>query len=275
MKQKLLSFAFVILSLVLVSWGVTGHHAIGKIAENHLNPNAKAAVKDLLGNESMADVSTWADQIRMKPEFKYTTPWHYINLPLGLNYAEFKDRVEHMTEDNVYSATLKQEQILMDSSSSRDKKADALKYIIHFVGDLHQPMHISRAEDQGGNTIKVDYDGKETNLHSLWDTKLVEHQGLNYEDLAAKYDHISDEKIKQWQADPLIKWMWESYQISSILYKEVDEANGHQIDENYYEKHLPIVEVRIQQAGVRLAGVLNDIFKNAAGKGEMTSAIAQ
>ncbi|WP_158795453.1 S1/P1 nuclease [Pedobacter sp. L105] len=270
MKQNLLLSAFVIFSLILISWGVTGHHAIGKIAENHLSSNAQAAVKDLLGNENMADVSTWADQLRMKPEFKYTTPWHYINLPLGLTYTEFKDKVEHMTEDNVYSAMLKQEQILSDSSSTRDKKIDALKFIIHFVGDLHQPMHISRAEDQGGNTIKVNYEGKETNLHSLWDTKLVEHQGLNYEDLAAKYDHIPDGKIKQWQRDPLIKWMWESYQISSTLYKEADETNGHEIDENYYKKHMPIVELRIQQAGIRLAGVLNDIFKDTTAKSEMS-----
>lgn len=257
----LLSCIFVLFCLVLVSWGVTGHHAIGKIAENHLSPTAKTAVKDLLGEESLADVSVWADQLRMKPEFKYTTAWHYINLPLGLNYAEFKDKVEHMTEDNVYSATLKQEQILADTSSSKDKRIESLKFIVHFKGDLHQPMHISRAEDQGGNTIKMTYDGKDTNMHSLWDTNMIAHQGMDDQQLAAKLDHIPSGKIKKWQHDPLMKWMWESYQISSKLYAESDEANGHQIDEKYYKNHLPIVELRIQQAGIRLAGVLNAILK--------------
>lgn len=262
MKSKyLLSFAFVIISFVLVSWGVVGHHAIGKIAENHLTPQAKTAVQDLLGTQSLADVSTWADELRMKPEFKYTTPWHYINLPLGLNYKEFKEKVETMTEANVYSAMLKQEQILADKNESKDKKIEALKFIVHFVGDLHQPMHISRAEDQGGNTIQLNYEGKGTNLHSLWDTKLIQHEELNYEELAAKYDTVSDKQAKEWQHDPLIKWMWESYQISSTLYAEVDAMKDHTLDDSYYDKHLPIVKVRLQQAGLRLAGVLNDILK--------------
>lgn len=262
MKSKyLLSFAFAAASFILMSWGVTGHHAIGKIAENHLTPKAKAAVQELLGNESLAGVSVWADQLRMKEEFKYTTPWHYINLPLGLNYTDFKDSVEHMTTANVYSAMLKQEHELADLNMPREKRIEALKFIVHFVGDLHQPMHISRAEDQGGNTIQVNYEDKGTNLHSLWDTKLVEHMGLNYEELAAKYDTVSEKQVKEWQHDPLIKWMWESYQISSKLYAEIDEMKGRKLDDSYYEQHIPIVKLRLQQAGIRLAGVLNDILK--------------
>jgi hypothetical protein len=263
MKSKyLLSLIIVPVCFILVSWGVTGHRAIGKIAENHLTPKAKAAVQDLLGTESMADVSTWADQIRMKEEFKYTTPWHYINLPLGLSYSEFKQKVENMTEDNVYSAVLKQEKLLTDKDTPREKKIEALKYIVHFVGDLHQPMHISRAEDQGGNKIQLNYDDKGTNLHSLWDTRLIEHQGLNYEQLAAKYGDVPAEQAKEWQHAPLITWMWESYQISSKLYAEVDQMKDRKIDSTYYAQHIPVIDVRIQQAGLRLAGMLNNIFKD-------------
>lgn len=261
MKLKyILSCAFASASLVLVSWGVVGHHAVGKIAENHLTPKAKAAVRDLLGTTSMAEVSTWADEIRMKPEFKYTTPWHYINLPLGLSYNEFKQKVETMSEANVYSAILQQERILRDPNESNDKKVEALKFIVHFVGDLHQPMHISRAEDQGGNTIQLNYNGKGTNLHSLWDTRLIEHEGLTYEELANKYDSIPERKVLRWQKDPLIKWMWESYQISSQLYAEVDQMKDRKIDDTYYQKHIPQIELRLQQAGIRLAGLLNSIY---------------
>jgi len=263
MRSKyLLPFCFVIISFTLISWGVTGHHAIGKIAAGHLTPAAAQAVHELLGTESLADVSTWADELRMKPEYKYTTPWHYINLPLGLNYNEFKNKVENMTADNVYSAMLKQEQVLSDENSPKEKKAEALKFIVHFVGDLHQPMHISRAEDQGGNTIQLNYEGKGTNLHSLWDSRLIEHQGLNYERLAEKYDHVSAKQTKKWQHAPLINWMWESYQISSVLYTEVDQMKGRTLDADYDDKHYPIIEKRLQQAGLRLAGLLNSIFKN-------------
>jgi hypothetical protein len=256
----LYSILFVMSSFVLISWGVTGHHAVGKIAANHLTPGAKAAVQELLGNESLAGVSTWADELRMKPEFKYTTPWHYINLPLGLSYSQFKEKVENMTQDNVYSAMLKQEKILADQNLSKKKRAEALKFIVHFVGDLHQPMHISRAEDEGGNTIQLNYEGKGTNLHSLWDSRLIEHQGLTYEQVAEKYDHVSARESKKWQKAPLIVWMWESYQISSTLYAEVDQMKDRKLEADYGEKHYPIIEKRLQQAGLRLAGLLNGIL---------------
>lgn len=259
-SNYLYSIVFVIVCFALVSWGGTGHRAIGKIASNHLTSDATAAVQELLGTESLAEVSTWADEIRMKPEFKYTTPWHYINLPLGLNYRQFKEKVESMTNDNVYSAMLKQEKILADKSETKEKRAEALKFIVHFVGDLHQPMHVSRAEDQGGNTIQLNYNGKGTNLHSLWDSRLIEHQGLNYEEIVNKYDHASAKEIRKWQKAALVVWMWESYQISSKLYAEVDQMKDRTLEAGYDEKHYAIIEKRMQQAGLRLAGLLNGIL---------------
>ena len=262
-KRKL--FVIPVLPLIclfLLSWGVTGHRTIGKIAENHLTSKAKAAVQALLGNQSLADVATWADEVRSLPEYKKTGSWHFLNLPLGLSYAEFQKQVNGMREDNVYNALEKCEQELVDKNTTRVQKTEALKFVVHFVGDLHQPMHISRAEDKGGNTIQLNYEGKGLNLHSLWDTYLLEHQGLSYEQLAEKYDHITPRQIKQWQGDPLMKWIWESYEISSQLYAEIDRLNGRSIDDAYYQAHIGVIGERIQKAGIRLAGVLNDLFKN-------------
>jgi len=251
-----------LICLFLLSWGVTGHRTIGKIAENHLSAKAKAAVQELLGDQSLADVSTWADEVSSQPEYKRTAPWHFLNLPLGLSYMEFEQQVKGMTGENVYSALQTNEQVLLDKGTTRTQKTEALKFIVHFVGDLHQPMHISRAEDKGGNTIQLNYEGKGVNLHSLWDTYLLEHQGLSYEQLAEKYDRVSARQIKQWQSDPLIKWMWESYEISSQLYAEVDRMNSRSIDEAYYQAHIATIGERIQKAGIRLAGMLNELFKN-------------
>jgi hypothetical protein len=251
-----------VISVFLISWGVTGHRTIGKIAENHLSGKAKAAIRELLGGETLADVSTWADEVRSQPDYKQTGPWHFLNLPLGLSYPEFQKQVEGMTEANVYSAVLKNEQDLASKNTTRAQKIEALKFIVHFVGDLHQPMHISRAEDKGGNTIQLNYEGKGMNLHSLWDTYLLEHQGHSYEQLAEKYDQVTPKQVKQWQSDPLMKWIWESYEISSQLYAEVDAMKGRSIDETYYKAHIGIIEGRIQQAGIRLAGLLNELFKN-------------
>jgi S1/P1 Nuclease len=249
-------------AVVLISWGVTGHRTIGRIAANHLNPQATAAVRELLGNETLADASTWADEVRNQPEYKHTGPWHYINLPLGLSEPDFEKTVKGMTQENVYSALLQQEHILGSTASSKGQKIEALKFIVHFIGDLHQPMHVSREEDKGGNTILVNYAGVGTNLHALWDSKLLDHLGLDDQQLASTCDHAGAAQVAAWQSDPLIKWIWESYEISSKLYAEIDAMNGRSIDDSYYQAHIQIVEQRIEMAGVRLAGVLNRIFAN-------------
>jgi hypothetical protein len=140
----------------------------------------------------------------------------------------------------------------------------ALKYIVHFVGDIHQPMHVSRREDKGGNTIQLQYDGKGTNLHSLWDTKMLEHAGLSDVQLAQQFDKATPAQIKQWQSDPQMTWAWESYQISTRLYKEIDQLKNRTIDDSYYQSHVGIIQQRIEKSGIRLAGLLNKLLANAA-----------
>ncbi|RAJ78989.1 S1/P1 nuclease [Chitinophaga dinghuensis] len=261
MKKPILVSLLAVLSVLLTSWGNVGHQTVGKIAEAHLSKKAKAAVQDLLGDKSLADVASWADDVRNQDEFKETAPWHFLNLPLGLDRQTFDTQVQSLAEQNVFSALTQLEKELTDPATPREKKIAALKFIVHFVGDLHQPMHISRKEDKGGNTIQLNYEGKGTNLHSLWDSKLIATQGLNYEQFASKLERVRPAKIKKWQRDPMMQWLWESYQISSQLYAEVDAMKGRSIGKEYYEQHIPVINERIQQAGIRLAGVLNDTFK--------------
>lgn len=256
-------------SIGLISWGVTGHRTIGRIAENHLSAKAKAGVQALLGAQSLADVSTWADEVRLDPEYRQTASWHFLNLPLGLTFPEFKQRVESMKTENVYSVLQQQEHILVNPSSSRQQQIVALKFIVHFVGDMHQPMHVSRAADKGGNTIQLNYNGYGTNLHSLWDTKLLHQAGTSYERLAKKYDHPTPEQIRKWQSDPVITWVWESYELSTRLYAEVAAMRGHKINNRYYETHISIIQERIEKAGIRLAGLLNQLFERVKVNGSV------
>jgi len=251
---------FVVIAVFFVSWGVTGHRTVGKIAEKHLTPAARAAVQQLLGTETLADVSTWADEVRGTPEYQQTGTWHYVNLPMGLSYDEFQKSVEGMSGDNIYSALEKLEKEVADPAAPREKKAEALKFIVHFIGDLHQPMHVSKAEDKGGNTIQMNFNGDGTNLHAVWDSKLIDRLGLGYEQLAAKVDHATPAQVSQWQRDPMIRWMWESYEVTEKLYVEVDAMRSRAIDDKYYEEHIGTVERRLEQAGIRLAGVLNRLF---------------
>jgi hypothetical protein len=274
MKKWYILLMFPVVFL-LISWGFNGHKTIGQIAWRHLSPQAKTAVRELLGDESLAGAATWADEVRNDPQYRKTVSWHFINVPTGLSFEQFKSQVANAGSVNAYKALLSQEKTLSDPKSSHEERLAALKFIAHFVGDIHQPMHVSRAEDKGGNTVQLSYDGKGTNLHALWDTKLLEHIGLNYQELAEKYDHPSEAEIKEWQAQPPIIWAWESYQISGKLYEEADGMKGRNIGDDYYEKHFGIIERRIEQAGIRLAGVLNTLFKNAKPGEYGTATIAE
>lgn len=122
-------------------------------------------------------------------------------------------------------------------------------------------MHVSRAEDKGGNTIQVQFDGKGTNLHSLWNSKLIGKEGKTFEKMSIDYYKTTPQQIKQWQSDSMMKWLFESYEISTKLYAEVDKGN--KLDDAYYNSHIGIVNERIEKAGIRLARVLNQIFANA------------
>jgi hypothetical protein len=259
MKKYLLLSLFVCVGFALISWGTLGHHVVGEIAENHLTPEAKAGVQELLGHQSLADVSSWADDIRKdNPE---TGSWHFVNLPTGLSFADFEKQVETMPTGNVYNSILRCVHDLKDKDVSQRKKVDALKFLVHFVGDAHQPMHVSRADDKGGNTIMLTYNSEYTNLHSIWDSKLLEQDGSDYKKLATKYDNATPGQIKKWQSDPVIIWIWESYQISSILYAEADALQNKPLGKEYYDQHIPVVENRLEKAGIRLAGLLNAIYK--------------
>ncbi len=246
--------------IFILSWGVIGHRTVGAIAQNHLTDKAKAAVKELLGDTSLADVSTWADEVRRKPAYEHTAPWHDLYVPLGLDYRDFENKVKGITEDNVYSALQKNEDILVDKNTTRAQKKGALKFVVHFVGDLHQPLHVGRFEDDGGSDIKVDIEANHQSLHHVWDTYLLEHQGLGYEQLAEKYDHATTQQIKEWQSDPLMKWLWESYGISTQIYSQMDTMKTRNLDSGYYKANIGIINDRLEKAGIRLAGVLNKLF---------------
>jgi hypothetical protein len=264
MKKTILTFCILTISLALISWGFKGHRAVATIAQKHLTSNTAYVVSAYLKGAGMADVSTWADETRSNT----TAPWHFLNLPLGLTHEQFVQAVQQ-SDNNVYTAILKTEATLKDKTLGIDQKNEALKYLIHLVGDAHQPMHISRKEDKGGNTIQVRIDNQGTNLHSLWDSKLIDHEGLSQEEIARQYDSASAADIKKWQADSPMEWIWESYQISSQLYAEIKP--GQNIDEIYYKKHIATIHLRIDQAGIRLAGELNRLFNSEQVK---TTAVA-
>jgi hypothetical protein len=267
MKKTGVTCFWIFLLLLLVSWGETGHRAIGQIAENHLSPQAKADVSELLGGKSLADVSTYADEIKSDPNYRYTAPWHYINVPPGLSYEGFRDFVLHDRQPNIYNNLIidilylkNPGTIKLSAGKIKGFESHLVKMIVHLVGDMHQPMHVSREEDKGGNNIAVKFGGYYTDLHSLWDYGLLDRQKLSFQQIAKDYDTATPVQINKWQHDSIMIWLYESYQISTILYAEAE--NDNRFDETYYESHLPVLKRRIERAGIRLAAVLNYCFSS-------------
>jgi hypothetical protein len=260
MNRKLLLVFGIACSIALISWGYVGHQVVAEVAEQHTDIRVLPIIEKLLNGKKMGDVASWADEVRNQPDYKHTSPWHFLNVPIGLTYSQFIKEVHDQKQENIYTAILNQEKILSDKQATNDQKSEALKFLIHLVGDAHQPMHVSRAEDKGGNTIQVQFDGRGTNLHSLWDTRLIDKTGKSANQLAEEYDdkHLDNGAVKKLQADSLMQWLWESYQISTKLYAEVEKNN--KLGEGYYNTHIPLIEERLGVAGVRLAGVLNHLL---------------
>lgn len=255
MKKYLVLSLLTVLSFTWISWGNQGHQTIAGIAEKHLNSKAKKNIHTLLGGASMKAVSTWADESRNK----YTTSWHYVNVPDGLNYREFSKTVKDQSQSNIYSALMRSIQTLRDSHSSKNQQQKALKYVIHLVGDAHQPMHVSRATDKGGNQIQVRFNKKGSNLHQLWDSGLLDYQAAHDKKNKVYFKPASAQQIAAWQKDDILQWLFESYEISNKLYAEV--AQNNKLGDAYYQQHIRTVEQRMEMAGVRLAGILNNIYQ--------------
>jgi hypothetical protein len=150
------------------------------------------------------------------------------------------------------------QQQLKDLTKSPGDRVFALKFIVHLVGDVHQPMHAGHADDQGGNKVLVKFQGKDLNLHSLWDSALLDYEGMTYAELAQTYDTASPSQVRQWQQDPAATWLFESYQLSEPLYAEA--AQNATFDFRYYPAHAALLHQRVLQAGIRLAGGLNQVF---------------
>jgi hypothetical protein len=295
------------------AWGCKGHQTVALIAEKHLTPEARKFVDKLLaenpidqqlkrycGNATrdlMVDASTWADDIRSE---RKNGPWHYIDIPRGAAHDPIDSYCG--SEGCVTKAIVEQVAILKDKSADPHKRADALRYIIHFVGDLHMPLHATTNNDEGGNCVPVHYLHREArdnhnyfvpNLHALWDTAIPERdmEGADPSEYADHLSEIFSSDFAKWKAAGIHvdEWAWESHDLAeSVVYAKLTPAvpvetpaavhsctDANNIGERMMQLHLvageayqqaaaPVVEQRLAQAGIRLALILNDAASVAA-----------
>ena len=293
------------------AWGCRGHEAVAALAEKHLTPEAKQALLALLtanpidpqlkrycgerGLDLIVDAATWADDERTKNPA--TAPWHYIDVPLNVTQGSLANYCG--AGGCVTKAITEQLAILKDKTAPGPKRAAALRFIIHFVGDLHQPLHAITNSDRGGNCVALRYmqrrphsrnNSYTPNLHHIWDTEIPESQmqGADAGEYADTLDTMFAGSFAEWQAGgmQLENWAWESHQhaadtaygaLGTPIAAEPDVPVNSCVDDNnigqrmlhkhivvgiaYRDQAASVAEERLAQAGIRLAMILNDAAK--------------
>lgn len=235
-------------------WSKTGHRVIGEVAQQHLNGKTKRAISKLLNGQSLASVSNYADVIKSDRAFKNFSPWHYVNIPLDKNYSE----MEPSPNGDLVTGIQKCIEILKNQNSTEADRIFYLKMLIHLIGDLHQPMHVGRAEDKGGNDIQLQWFGKGSNLHRVWDSNMINDYGMSYTELSKKLPVLDKEQIREIKKGTVLEWVKESQELVNEIYSSV--GKGEKLGYSYSYKYWNTVEKQLQKGGLRLAQVLNDIF---------------
>ncbi len=289
------------------AWGCKGHQTIALIAEKYLTPEAQQLVAKLLSEnpvdpdlkrycgfayrDFLADASTWADDVRGE---RKNGPWHYIDIPRGAPRHPLEEYCA--AQGCVTKAIAEQLAILKDANAEPRKRAEALRYVIHFVGDLHMPLHATTNDDLGGNCVPLQYfrrrphqshENFSPNLHAIWDTTILERdmEGADSPEFAEHLEQVFGDDVAQWQKAGIHveDWAWESHDAAeSVAYGALTPkvpvetpatvhscADDNHIGERLLQMHLTageayqdaaaaVVEKRVAQAGVRLAMILND-----------------
>lgn len=243
-----------------MAWGMLGHRIVAEIADGYLTKKARRQIAAILGNESLAMTSNWPDFIKSDPSYNYLGPWHYINFKEGLTEQQVNDYLAKDTATDIYTKMNFLIGELKNRSLEADKKLLYLRLLIHLVGDAHQPMHTGRPDDLGGNRVNVLWFNQPANLHSVWDEKLIEYQELSYTEYVKAINFTTKVERKEWQSQPISQWLFESYTVSNQLYAEIKEPNQ-KLSYRYNFDHVQTLNERLLKGGVRLAGVLNEIFQ--------------
>lgn len=250
---------------VVYAWDATGHAIVAMLAEERLTPHARAVVKTLLQGQSFVDVASWPDQVRNKQ----TAPWHYVNIEI--EEAQYEPNRHCPDRQCVVGQIERFRETLADPSINPLKRQKALKYLIHFVGDLHQPLHAGQNHDRGGNDVKVEFLGqsvnpftkKAWNLHQVWDHGLLDQYALDAKQAVVQIDqYLRSHHEADLATGSLVEWAMQSH----------DQARDHaytfaadkRLDDAYVKQALPVIEAQLVSAGIRLAHVLNTALSNGS-----------
>ena len=247
-----------------IAWGPQGHRVIARVAEERLTPAAKLAIKELLHpGDTLPSVADWADHDGHEA-VPGSARWHFINVPI--TDARFDPKL--IRDDNNVVVKIKQyRKVLLDKNRPRQDRQRALLFLVHFVEDIHQPLHVGDHNDHGGNDTQIQFFNEGTNLHKLWDSDLIRQIGGDDRAWVARIDRdLTPGTIKEWSQGSVDDWANETLQAAKLAYRPLDDApkvipRGFKLDESYLKRAEPILIEQMARASIRLANELNDVFR--------------
>jgi hypothetical protein len=237
------------------AWGREGHEVIVMVAGHYIRPETATRLRELLAPESPEQASVWADDYRR--DHRETAPWHYIDIPLADSRI---DMARECSNDNcVITKTEQFLSVLKGPGADKDAKTQALRFVIHLVGDMHQPLHVADNGDEGGNGRHVIFDRHPDNLHWTWDTGLLQHITRNPAALAAELEsRITPQDRAEWQKGSIEDWVMEGHRLAqTVAYGDLGSENPAPITPEYERQADLVVELQLEKAGVRLAYLLD------------------
>ena len=254
--KTFIAVCFALGSLQAFAWGQKGHDVTAFIAENNLTPTSKEKITELLDGKSIVYWANWLDNASHTPEYVYSKTWHYKNIDDGVKY----DEAPLHPDGDVVRAINDQVVILQNPDASKADQQLAIKILVHLLGDIHQPMHMGHASDLGGNQWTVNYFGRDSNLHSIWDSSLPESaHKWTYTEWNDQINRANPEEVAVIIANGTPeKWGEETYEICKEVYAKTPE--GTKISYDYVADWTPVVEQQLLKGGLRLADILNSIY---------------
>jgi len=245
-------------ALLGFGWGQKGHDVVTSIAERHLTPVTRAKIDSMLDGKSIVYYANWLDNASHTPKYNYSRTWHYKNIDADQTF----ESAPTLQSGDVITALNREIAILQNPKQSAGERELALKMIIHLVGDMHQPLHLGHQSDRGGNNWKVKFFNGDTNLHTVWDSRLVESgHKWSYSEWVEQLDRKPFVRESVFTPSDIEKWAKESYGVCTEVYNKTPQ--GTKISYDYIADWTPTVEQQLLKGGLRLSEVLNYIFDPA------------
>jgi hypothetical protein len=246
-------FCFVLFFYPAFSWGPQGHRLVALIARSQLDHSVIETINYYLHGMSWEDAANWMDKVQGEPKYDYMKTWHYVNVEKDKAYVQNKDN--NVVNKLEYCIRMLQ----YKNYQTEETMNETLKLLFHLIGDIHQPLHCGYEEDQGGNDVKLYLILRETNLHKLWDTDIIENKRMDIWHCAKALVgmKLTDKQRADIEKTDVISWMNESRALLPTVYS----TNGKRIDQKYIDSNTPVVETQLIKAGLRLAAILNKYFK--------------